>query len=94
MKTDKPQCPVMTTAAGVPVADNQNTLTAGPRDPVLADYQLMEKMAHFNRERVPERMVPREIQLRQVRHFYKADAAYGEGIARGLGLYVREIKAA
>lgn len=57
MATDKPQCPFMTTAAGVPVADNQNSLTAGPRGPVLADYQLMEKMAHFNRERVPERVV-------------------------------------
>lgn len=54
--TDKRQR--MTTAAGVPVADNQNSLTAGPRGPVLmADYQLMEKMAHFNRERVPERVV-------------------------------------
>jgi len=57
MAKDKPQCPVMTTAAGVPVADNQNSLTAGPRGPVLTDYQLMEKMAHFNRERVPERVV-------------------------------------
>lgn len=57
MAKDQPRCPVMTTAAGVPVADNQNTLTAGPRGPVLADYQLMEKMAHFNRERVPERVV-------------------------------------
>jgi catalase len=48
----------MTTAAGNPVGDNQNSLTAGPRGPVLmADYQLMEKMAHFNRERVPERVV-------------------------------------
>jgi catalase len=47
----------MTTAAGVPVGDNQNSLTAGPRGPVLTDYQLMEKMAHFNRERVPERVV-------------------------------------
>ncbi len=52
------KCPVMTTAAGNPVGDNQNSLTAGPRGPVLmADYQLMEKMAHFNRERVPERVV-------------------------------------
>jgi catalase len=57
MATDKPQCPFMTTAAGTPVADNQNSLTAGPRGPVLTDYQLMEKMAHFNRERVPERVV-------------------------------------
>src|ERR1700736_5493858 len=48
----------MTTAAGVPVADNQNSLTAGPRGPVLMqDHQLMERMAHFNRERVPERVV-------------------------------------
>lgn len=52
------KCPVMTTAAGVPVADNQNSLSAGPRGPVLMqDHQLMEKMAHFNRERVPERVV-------------------------------------
>ena len=51
------KCP-MTTAAGTPVADNQNSQTAGPRGPVLMqDYQLMEKMAHFNRERVPERVV-------------------------------------
>lgn len=48
----------MTTAAGTPVADNQNSQTAGPHGPVLMqDYQLMEKMAHFNRERVPERVV-------------------------------------
>jgi catalase len=48
----------MTTASGAPVGDNQNSLTAGPRGPVLMqDYFLMEKMAHFNRERVPERVV-------------------------------------
>jgi catalase len=48
----------MTTAAGTPVADNQNSQSAGPRGPVLMqDYQLMERMAHFNRERVPERVV-------------------------------------
>lgn len=52
------KCPVMTTAAGIPVADNQNAVTAGPRGPVLMqDVHLMEKMAHFNRERVPERVV-------------------------------------
>ena len=52
------RCPVMTTAAGVPVADNQNSITAGPRGPVLMqDHHLIEKMAHFNRERVPERVV-------------------------------------
>ena len=39
------KCPYMTTAAGTPVADNQNSQTAGPRGPVLMqDYQLMEKM--------------------------------------------------
>ena len=51
-------CPVMTTYAGIPVADNQNSITAGPRGPVLMqDFQLIEKMAHFNRERMPERVV-------------------------------------
>jgi catalase len=48
----------MTTAAGTPITDNQNSLTAGPHGPILmTDYQLMERMAHFNRERVPERVV-------------------------------------
>jgi catalase len=48
----------MTTTAGAPVADNQNSLTAGPRGPVLLeDYQLLEKLAHQNRERIPERVV-------------------------------------
>ena len=55
--SQKSKCPVMTTSAGIPVGDNQNSLTAGPRGPVLTDYQLMERMAHFNRERVPERVV-------------------------------------
>ena len=40
------------------VADNQNSITAGPRGPVLLqDYQLLEKLAHQNRERIPERTV-------------------------------------
>jgi catalase len=48
----------LTTAHGKPVGDNQNSLTAGPRGPILLqDYQLLEKMATFNRERVPERIV-------------------------------------
>ena len=48
----------LTTTAGAPVADNQNSLTAGPRGPVLLqDYQLLEKLAHQNRERIPERVV-------------------------------------
>lgn len=48
----------LTTTAGAPVADNQNSLTAGPRGPVLMqDWQLIEKLAHQNRERIPERVV-------------------------------------
>ena len=48
----------LTTSAGAPVADNQNSMTAGPRGPVLLqDYQLIEKLAHQNRERIPERPV-------------------------------------
>jgi catalase len=50
--------PRLTTDAGAPVADNQNSLTAGPRGPILMqDYQLIEKLAHQNRERIPERTV-------------------------------------
>ena len=50
--------PTLTTAFGRPVEDNQHSLTAGPNGPVLMqDYHLIEKMAHFNRERVPERVV-------------------------------------
>lgn len=57
-KDTKGQCPVMTTTAGAPIADNQNAQTAGPRGPVLMqDYQLLEKLAHQNRERIPERVV-------------------------------------
>ncbi len=48
----------LTTSAGAPVADNQNAKTVGPRGPVLLeDYQLIEKLAHQNRERIPERVV-------------------------------------
>ena len=48
----------LTTSAGNPIADNQNSLTAGPRGPLLLqDYQLIEKLAHQNRERIPERPV-------------------------------------
>ncbi len=54
-----PETPrTMTTEFGNPIADNQHSLTAGPRGPVLMqDFALIEKMAHFNRERVPERVV-------------------------------------
>jgi catalase len=48
----------MTTSAGAPVPDNQNSESAGARGPLLLqDYQLLEKLAHQNRERIPERVV-------------------------------------
>ncbi|HVY26005.1 MAG TPA: catalase [Polyangiaceae bacterium] len=58
----------LTTVGGVPVADNQNSLTAGPRGPIVfEDFHLFEKLAHFNRERIPERVV-----------HAKGSGAYGE----------------
>ena len=57
----------LTTASGNPVADDQNSLTAGERGPVLLqDVHLIEKLQHFNRERIPERVV-----------HAKGSAAYG-----------------
>lgn len=48
----------LTTASGVPVSENQNSMTAGSRGPVvIEDFHLIEKLAHFNRERIPERVV-------------------------------------
>lgn len=50
--------PVLTTSGGNPVADNQNSISAGERGPLLMqDYQLIEKLTHQNRERIPERTV-------------------------------------
>ena len=49
---------VMTTAQGMPVADDQNWLTAGPRGPQLLEDQIArEKIFHFDHERIPERVV-------------------------------------
>lgn len=57
----------LTTAAGAPVPDNQNTQTAGPRGPVLLqDVWHLEKLANFAREVIPER-----------RMHAKGSAAYG-----------------
>ena len=54
--TDKSNPPKLTHATGAPVADNLNTMTAGARGPVLLqDIWLIEKMAHFDREVIPER---------------------------------------
>lgn len=57
----------LTTATGTPVPDNQNVLTAGPRGPMLLqDIWFLEKLAHFDREVIPER-----------RMHAKGSAAYG-----------------
>ena len=46
----------MTNEVGAPVKDNRNSLTAGERGPMLLeDLWMMEKMAHFDREVIPER---------------------------------------
>lgn len=53
-----PRCPFthLTTAFGAPVVDNENSLTAGPRGPLLMqDVWLLEKLANLNREIIPER---------------------------------------
>ncbi len=48
----------LTTAFGIPVSDDQNSLTAEARGPVLMqDAHLLEKLGHFDRERIPERVV-------------------------------------
>ncbi|TWT77434.1 Catalase C [Posidoniimonas polymericola] len=48
----------LTTNQGVPVSDDQNTLTVGPRGPqLLEDHLLREKITHFDHERIPERVV-------------------------------------
>ncbi|MDM0032265.1 catalase [Variovorax sp. J22P271] len=49
---------VLTTNQGVAIADNQNSLKAGPRGPaLLEDFILREKITHFDHERIPERIV-------------------------------------
>src|SRR6266436_5497340 len=49
---------VLTTDSGAPVTDNQNTRSAGPGGPLLLeDHYMIEKLAHFERERIPERVV-------------------------------------
>lgn len=53
-----PDRPTLTTDAGAPVVDNQRSQTAGPSGPtLLQDHHLLEKLARFDRERIPERVV-------------------------------------
>jgi len=52
------QSPILTTRQGHPVTNNQSSRTVGNRGPVtLENYQLLEKISHFDRERIPERVV-------------------------------------
>ncbi len=54
---NKPKCP-LTTSNGAPIADDQNSISAGERGSLTFDnFRLFEKLAHFNRERLPERVV-------------------------------------
>ncbi len=49
---------VLTTSNGNPVDDNQNSLTAGEYGPILLqDFHLIDKLSHFDRQRIPERVV-------------------------------------
>jgi catalase len=67
MTNGKEKTKKLTTASGRPYVENENTQSVGPRGPLLLqDYILHEKMAHFNRERIPERVV-----------HAKGSAAYG-----------------
>ena len=57
-QTEPGQSAPLTTRQGHPVHDNQNTRSIGDRGPlVLEDYQFLEKITHFDRERIPERVV-------------------------------------
>ncbi|MBL4639117.1 MAG: catalase [Kordiimonadaceae bacterium] len=58
MTDPKNTAPMLTTANGAPIADDNNSISAGPRGPLtMENWRLMEKLAHFNRERIPERVV-------------------------------------
>src|SRR5207244_12973306 len=52
------QRPITTTDAGIPAPSDHDSLSVGPQGPLLLqDHYLIQKMAQFNRERVPERVV-------------------------------------
>src|ERR1700761_8138641 len=54
--TGSPDTAPLTTAQGVPVSDDQNTLRAGERGPgLLEDFHFRDKIFHFDHERIPER---------------------------------------
>jgi catalase len=67
----------LTTAGGIPMADNLHSLTAGPRRPLLVrDWQLFENHAHFNRERIPERVLHFRIFSYADAHRYRLGVNY------------------
>lgn len=58
MAMDDGRSPLLTNRQGHPISNNQNQRTVGPRGPAtLENYQFLEKITHFDRERVPERVV-------------------------------------
>ena len=72
----------LTAANGRPVADNQNVQTVGPRGPmVLQDPWFIEKLAHFDREVIPER-----------RMHAKGSGAFGTGSCRPVGRVCELVK--
>ena len=90
----------LTTQEGQPWANNQHSLTAGQRGPVLIqDYQLLEKLAHFDRERIPERVVHAKGAgakgVFQVTHdmsaYTKADLFNGEGKETPLAIRISQV---
>ncbi len=90
----------LTTQEGQPWANNQHSLTAGQRGPVLIqDYQLLEKLAHFDRERIPERVVHAKGAgakgLFKVTHdmsaYTKADLFNGEGKETPLAIRISQV---
>ena len=90
----------LTTQEGQPWANNQHSLTAGQRGPVLIqDYQLLEKLAHFDRERIPERVVHAKGAgakgVFKVTHdmsaYTKADLFNGEGKETPLAIRISQV---
>jgi len=57
-KESQKQPPTLTTTTGAPIGDKQNVQTVGPRGPMLLqDTVFLDEMSHFDRERIPERVV-------------------------------------
>ncbi|WP_270765183.1 catalase [Weissella confusa] len=90
----------LTTKEGQSWANNQHSLTAGQRGPVLIqDYQLLEKLAHFDRERIPERVVHAKGAgakgVFKVTHdmsaYTKADLFNGEGKETPLAIRISQV---